>query len=163
MTAFYVDTSALVKRYLAEAGTAWVRLLLAPTSGNTVAISEVTLVEAAAALAARQRGGFITIEERDNALDLLLLHADTEYNLVPLGRATVDRALALTQQHRLRGYDAVQLATGLRVAETWRAANLALPTFVSADQDLLAAAAIEGLATDNPNNHGSSASTPQLS
>ena len=153
MSAFYLDTSALVKRYLVETGTVWVRALLDVTTGNTVVISEVTLVEAAAALAARQRGGFITVEERNSAVDLLLRHADSEYTLAPLGRTTVDRALALTQRHRLRGYDAVQLATALLIAEAWNAAGLALPTFVSADQDLLEAARAEAIVVDDPNNY----------
>jgi len=153
MTNFYLDTSALVKRYFAETGTAWIRTLLDPATGNTVAISEVTLVEASAALAARQRGGFISLAERDTAVDLLLRHADTEYALAPLARATIDTALALTQRHRLRGYDAVQLATALLVADAYRAASITAPTFVAADADLLAAARAEGLPTENPNDH----------
>jgi predicted nucleic acid-binding protein len=153
MTAFYLDTSALVKRYLIEIGTAWLRTLLDPATGNTVTISEVTLVEAAAALAARQRGGFITLLERDSAVDLLLRHADTEYSLAPLARATINTALNLTQRHRLRGYDAVQLATVLLIADAYRAAGLTAPTFVAADADLLAAAHDEGLSIENPNDH----------
>lgn len=55
MTAYYFDTSAIVKRYLPEVGTNWVRSLVDPASGNIIMISEVTIVEVAAALAARHR------------------------------------------------------------------------------------------------------------
>jgi hypothetical protein len=48
----------------------------------------------------------------------------------------------------LRGYDAVQLAAAL-------AAGAVLPdlVFAAADDDLLAAARLEGLAVENPNQH----------
>lgn len=151
MTTYYLDTSALVKRYLVEQGTTWIRQLSDPLVRNTIIISEVTLVEAAAALAARYRGGFIDLIERDAAVDLLLRHADTEYILVPLGRTTIDRALALTQQHRLRGYDAVQLATALIVHAQYCAAGVPIMTFLSADNDLITAARAEGVIADNPN------------
>ncbi|MBA3946870.1 MAG: type II toxin-antitoxin system VapC family toxin [Herpetosiphonaceae bacterium] len=61
--------------------------------------------------------------------------------------ALLDRAMQLTQQHRLRGYDAVQLAA--------LTASAVLPplTFLSADNDLIAAARSEGLSADNPNLH----------
>jgi hypothetical protein len=90
MSSFFLDTSGLVTRYLAETGTVWIRVLSDPAAEHTLAISEVTLVEAGAALAARQRGGFITLEERNTAVDLLLRHADTEYALAPLTRTIVD-------------------------------------------------------------------------
>ena len=56
--------------------------------------------------------------------------------------------MALTQQHRLRAYDAVQLATAI-------AAAAVLPglAFVAADNDLLDAAQAEGLTAENPNNY----------
>jgi hypothetical protein len=41
----FFDTSALVKRYLLEIGSAWVVEQCRPNSGNTVFISQATLVE----------------------------------------------------------------------------------------------------------------------
>jgi hypothetical protein len=153
MSIFFLDTSALVKRYIVEQGTVWIRALTDPLIGNTAVLSEVTLVEAAAALAARQRGHFITLAERDIAVDLLLRHADTEYALSPVTRTMVDQALSLTQRHRRRGYDAVQLATALGINAHYLSAGLPALTFLSADNDLNAAAQAEGLAAENPNKH----------
>jgi predicted nucleic acid-binding protein len=34
LSAYFLDSSAVVKRYVAEAGTAWVSELCAPSSGN---------------------------------------------------------------------------------------------------------------------------------
>ena len=65
----------------------------------------------------------------------------------------LDRAMNLTQNHRLRGYDAVQLAAALVVNEQYRAAGLPALTFITADNDLVAAAGAEGLMADNPNLH----------
>ena len=116
-------------------------------------ISEISLVEVAAAFAPRNRGGTITIAERDTALRLFLHHADSEYQLVPANRLIVDRAVLLTQQHRLRGYDAAQLGTALIVNTQYLAAGLPPLSFVASDTDLLAAAVAESLTAENPNAH----------
>lgn len=154
MSTFYLDASALVKRYLTETGSAWVLALTDPAAGNTIVVAEITRVEVAAALAARHRApGGISRKERDDAVSLLLKHSDTEYQIASLSRTTISRAVDLTQNHRLRGYDAVQLATALAANESLVAAGLPSLTFVAADNDLLAAASSEGLTTENPNQY----------
>jgi predicted nucleic acid-binding protein len=55
VTSFFLDSSALVKRYFLEQGTAWSRTLLDPTIGNVISVAEITLVEVAAACAAKHR------------------------------------------------------------------------------------------------------------
>ena len=109
MTSFLLDSSALVKRYFLEQGTAWVRTLLDPTSGNAISVAEITLVEFAAACAAKHRAsGGVTRAERDAALALFRQHFIIEYSVAPLNRAMIEHAADLTQNHRLRGYDAIQ-------------------------------------------------------
>ena len=154
MSDFFFDSSALVKRYLSEQGTIWVRETVEPLAGHTIWIAELTEVEAAAALAARQRApSGITRYVRDATVALLALHCTNEYQLIPCGRPILDTAIELTQRHRLRGYDAVQLATALAAGVALQKAGLPSPTFVAADADLLAAARVEGLATIDPNLH----------
>ncbi len=125
-----------------------------PVAGHAVILAEITMAEVAAALAAKQRApnGF-TLQERDAALGLFSLHCQTQYQLIAINRAVIDRAVCLTRVHKLRGYDAVQLAAALLTDEALL--NAALPglIFVAADGDLLAAANTEGLITDNPNQH----------
>lgn len=53
MASYYLESSALVKRYVVETGTAWIRGLCASTSGNTLFIAQVTGVEVVAAVALR--------------------------------------------------------------------------------------------------------------
>ena len=73
--------------------------------------------------------------------------------LLPVDRPVIDRAVTLTQNHRLRGYDAVQLATALVANDTLRQQSLSAPIFVASDDDLLAAATAERLLIDNPLAH----------
>lgn len=154
MTSYYFDTSALVKRYFPELGTVWVTTATDPATRHVILVSELALAETAAAIAAKQRAsGGISIAERDRILQLFLLHCHREYTLIPAQRSVIDRAVLLTQQYRLRGYDAVQLATALLVQVQYQAAGFAPLTVVAADTDLIAAAQAEGLGVINPNHH----------
>lgn len=143
MSHLYLDASAVVKRYSYEPGSPRVRTLANPDVGNVVLLSEITLVEVAAALAAKHRApGGTTQKERDDAIALFLSHCVDEYVLV---------SVSLTQNHRLLGYDAVQLASALVTNDLLAAAGLLHLTFVAADDDLMVAARLEGLIAENPN------------
>jgi hypothetical protein len=136
-----------------EVGTAWIMAMLDPTAGNVILLSEITRVEVAAALAARHRAGAITQMERDQAVSLLLHHYANEYHALPTAAVMLNRALSLTQNHRLRGYDAVQLATALVINQQYTTAGVPGLTFITADADLVKAAQAEALMTDDPNAH----------
>jgi len=148
----YLDSSALVKRYLAEVGTPWVQTWCGD-SAQTVAVAEIGLVEIAAAFAGKLRGTHITPAQYDGARADLTTDAQVEYALVTVNREVVDEAIELTARHRLRGYDAVHLACALTLNRALVACHLLPLTLISADDDLLKAAAAEGLLTDNPNLH----------
>jgi uncharacterized protein len=154
LTDYFLDASAVVKRYVVEAGTAWIIAETSPAAGNATTLAEVTLVEVAAALAARQRAsGGISVGQRDQLLGRFLQDCAGAFLLVPANRPVVDLAVQLTRRHRLRGYDAVQLAAALLIARAQSAGGRPPLVFVSADNDLLAAAQAEGLTADNPLNH----------
>lgn len=127
MSDYYLDASALVKRYVDEIGSAWVRQLTEPRPGDTVLLAEITLAEVAAALAAKHRlPDGIMLGQRDRALSLFLEDCDTRFLLLPVDRPVLDRAVDLTQKHRLRGYDAVQLASAPVAGDVMRASGLPL-------------------------------------
>lgn len=154
MTDYYLDASALVKRYADEPGSAWIRQITAQDAQDTILLAEVTLAEVAAALAAKCRApGGITQEERDRALSRFLQDCDEGFLILPVDRLVIDRAVELTQNHRLRGYDAIQLATALVTSDLLESQNLPPLGFVVSDHDLLAAAASENLPTENPLDH----------
>ncbi len=150
---FYLDASALVKRYLAENGSAWVESLCADVANNAIAIARFGLVETAAAFAAKRRGQFITDGEYESALGELLRDASERYRLMAVGPMVMDHAIQLTRRRKLRGYDAIHLACALALNKPLVDLGLPLLTFVAADDNLLAAARSEGLPTENPNDH----------
>lgn len=154
MTDYYLDSSAVVKRYADEAGSTWVRQITEANASHTIMLAEVTLAEVAAALAAKHRmPNGITQEQRDRILSRFLQDCAEHFSLLPVDRVVIDRAVELTQRYRLRGYDAVQLATALVSNETLQGQNLAPLLFVAADNNLLTAATTERFVTENPLNH----------
>lgn len=154
MSDYYLDASALVKRYVDENGSDWIRQITKPSTQNTILLAEITLAEIAAALGARHRASNgITEEERDRALSRFLQDCDEYFLLLPVDRPIIDRAVELTQNYRLRGYDAVQLATALVTNSLLETKSLSSLVIVTADTDLNSAAAAEGLPVANPLNH----------
>lgn len=50
MPDYFLDTSAIVKRYVPETGHAWVRSICRAKLGQTIVISEAAIVEVVASL-----------------------------------------------------------------------------------------------------------------
>lgn len=150
MPAYYLDSSALVKRYVTETGSAWVQTLCGDAA-NALFISELALVEVGSAYARRCHRGEITDEQRRNYLDVFIYDCTETYHLIPAARSLIERGLDLTQRRHLRAHDAMQLASALAAHAVLTLAGLPGLTFVSADDGLLHAASAEGLMTENPN------------
>jgi len=106
----YLDASALVKRYVAEAGSAEVGAAIAQAvvTGTTL----VSRAEVAASLGKAVRVKALTQEE---ALAALQVFRNDWVDLVRIQvtEMVIARADLLAWDHRLRGYDAVQLASAL--------------------------------------------------
>ena len=60
MAVYFVETSALAQRYIAETGSIWLRSLLDPSTDCSIYVVRVTAVEISAALTRRERGGTLT-------------------------------------------------------------------------------------------------------
>ena len=148
MNVYFLDSSGIVKRYIDEKGSGWVQGILAGQD-SVAAIAEIGIVEVVAAFARRRRVGELSQQEYAFARRVFLRDVD-QYHVISIDREVINRATELTDRHPLRAYDAVQLATALRLAEVLAEEGLAL-TFVSADAALCAAAAQEHLAAVNPN------------
>jgi len=148
----YFDSSALVKRYMAETGSAWVQARCNDPV-RTIATVDLSRIEVAAAFAAKLRGKFITQTEYQEARTKLVADAQKRYLLILVTTQHVDEAIELTARHKLRGYDAVHLACALHLNRALLKDDLPSLTLVAADDDLLKAAQTEGLETKNPNHH----------
>ena len=104
----YLDTSALVKRYVVEAGSDDVRRWIA--EADLVTTSLLTRAEANAAFARAVRVGSISAQTGEKAVRLLASHWPS-YVKIAVAEKTVVRAAELAWSLGLRGYDAVHLAS----------------------------------------------------
>ena len=73
--------------------------------------------------------------------------------LMPFTPPLFAEAMLAARKHRLRAYDAVQLAVIFEVHRLQRDAGLGPVTLVSAGRELNTAATAEGLAVEDPTMH----------
>ena len=153
MSVYFLDSSALIKRYVSEIGMAWIQTLVDPNTRNKLIIARIAWVEVLSALWRRQREGNLSPASVIKAIRAFRYDLDTQYQVIELDRALAEAAGQLIGKHPLRAYDAVQLASALRVHISFSRARSVALTFLTADDRLLAIAQVEGLLTDNPNRH----------
>jgi predicted nucleic acid-binding protein len=133
-----VDTSALVKLYVAEPGTHETRAHLG--SASMVATSRIAYPEARAALARRRREAGITRNALRRAVSAL--DRDLErFVVVELTARVARRAGEVAERRALRGFDAIHLASAIELEQLTDATG----RFLCFDDRLRRAAAAEGL------------------
>jgi len=153
MATYFLDTSAIIKRYIFEPGQAWILSICNPAQGHDLYISQATLVEVVAAICRRAREKSISITERDRLITVFRQDSVQGYNIWPVDTGLYNAAGDLCRSHRLRAYDAVQLACILALRQYTLANQAPEPIFVCADVGLLDIAGVEGLQVENPNNY----------
>ncbi|HUF69816.1 MAG TPA: type II toxin-antitoxin system VapC family toxin [Longimicrobiales bacterium] len=154
MTFYYLESSALVKAYVLEPGSDRVREIIAAARAEPpatrVLVSVVAFPEVASAVSRRARPPQ-SIDA--TTADRLLARLDADffgpvrpYVLVNTNEWIARDAASHTRTHKLRGYDAVHLATALACRHS---APLGTDfVFVSADDDLIDAASAEGFVVE---------------
>jgi uncharacterized protein len=150
MTAYFIDTSALVKRYVIEKGSAQVEQIISPSSGKRIFIAQITAVELISGLARRVRELSLPLRSMRARRLLVERHTAREYIQIPLSDVISTQAKDLLEAHPLRAFDAIQLATALFVEQNLVAAGQASLLFICSDQRLLAAASAVGLGVEEP-------------
>ena len=153
MVGRFFDTSAIVKRYVREAGTSWVRSLTRIGAPDSIYLARITAVEVCAAVARRQRGGSLPLSQAVAILSRFRRHLVRRYQVTEITPALLSDAMGLAEAHGLRAYDAVQLASALELNRLRIVAGLGGIILVSADRELNTAAITAGLAVDDPNLH----------
>jgi predicted nucleic acid-binding protein len=131
----FLDTSALVKRYVAEPGSTEVRRLF---RGGVLGVARIAYAELAASLARRHRAGKLGTAAFDSML-ARIVRDFSSLLVVELRPALFARVPELVRRHPLRGYDAVQLAAALTLR------GRGAVSLWGADGDLTTAAKAEGL------------------
>jgi predicted nucleic acid-binding protein len=135
----YWDSSALVKRYVQEAGSVDVRQLW--TGAQSSATGLITRAEVSAAIGRAVRMNYLSFEQALAVLQVFRREWESIARL-PIQESTVQRADELAFRRTLRGYDAVHLACALQFQD-----GLGLPVaLVTYDRELGQAAQAEGLA-----------------
>jgi len=135
---YFLDASALVKRYVAERGSDVVRGLV--RRRRSLAASRISSVEIPAAIWKRARAGDITADTA-KSITARLGPDLAEMRVVEVRAALLDRAADLVAHRPLRAYDAVQLASA-----AWLGTETGLAiTFACSDAGLAKAATAEGL------------------
>ena len=153
MVAYYLDSSALLKRYLNEVGSVWLRRTLASSADGVQITSHLSIVEGVSAFNRRYREDELTAADHKTLQNLFYHDCRVHYQIVPFDDAIVRLACTLLDQHPLRAYDATHLATALIVHQQFTQAGLSRLIFLCADDRLNTAASAEGLPVDNPNDH----------
>ena len=119
----YLDSSALVKRYVDEEGSAIVRRQM--SKAGAWVVSQVTFVEVLRVLSQASEAAMTARAEWPR------------FDVVAVSPPVCETAVALAGRHRLRSLDAIQLASAATAGST----GLELATW---DRRLHAAAAAEG-------------------
>jgi len=138
----YLDTSALIKRFVKEKGSLLVQSLL--QQPEAVATAKIAYAEVFAGLARKLREG--NLPKNLHALACRQFEREwPAYLRVELQDNILLLARDLIQRHPLRGFDAVHLASALSLKNALGEEV----TFAAADGRLLRAAGAENLATLN--------------
>lgn len=139
----YFDTSALLKRYVDEAGSLTVRTMLGDTEPG--AVSKIAYAEVYGALIRRYRARAFS----RSAYSRFCREFEREwagYLRIDLSDDVLSLARGVIQKHALRGFEGIHLSSALFLKRSLAEETL----FVAADEQLLKAARSERLRTLNP-------------
>ena len=145
MRTYFLDSSAIVKRYVGEKGHAWVITLCNPAHDHELYISQIALVEVVRAICIKAHDKLITNADRDRIVTLFRRDSQSAYGVLPHTDSVCTYAGDLCYSHRLRSYDAVQLASVLVLRRETLLKRASPPIFVTADRGLITFATTEGL------------------
>jgi predicted nucleic acid-binding protein len=73
--AYFVDSSALVKRYVLETGTVWVRRVTRQNASTVIYIAHITAVEVTWAVARRRKGRTLAVAKASSILHRFRQHS----------------------------------------------------------------------------------------
>ena len=153
----YVDSSALVKHYIREAGTDSLNAKLTEesTRNASVFVSTLAYAEILAAFARRLREKLLTKLEASELFHHFQDDWMFELNHVELSASVQGFIPRLVENYPLRGPDVVHLASALSVRGSLRLGQQSgtpssIITFASSDEQLKNAASAEGLAVFDP-------------
>src|SRR5437868_4091574 len=103
MAAFFFDSSALVKLYVNETGTAWVKSLADPVVGNRLYITRIAGVEVISAIIRRRSTEAINVNDAATAIADFRRDLVDLYIIIEVDASLITHAMLLVEAHALRG------------------------------------------------------------
>ncbi|MCX9013038.1 MAG: type II toxin-antitoxin system VapC family toxin [Candidatus Methanoperedens sp.] len=142
MKFYFLDTSALVKRYHAEKGTNVIDRIFSEED-KAIVISSICITEMVSALNRKKEEKVISKEDLDVALSKFFHDAIKDFLILELDDGHIKDSIVLVLKRSLRTLDALQLAVAIGLKEL-------KPIFVCADKKLASVAEKEGIEAINP-------------
>ncbi|MEQ1931792.1 MAG: type II toxin-antitoxin system VapC family toxin [Parvularculaceae bacterium] len=143
---YFLDTSALVKLYVQEPGTARLRDLVRSEEEHRFAVLSISAVEARSGIRRRQREGDIDPNSADQILAALQRDMEEKFVRQSVNDAVIETASELVDRYPLRAYDAMQLGGCVMLGSS----DVGAVTFLCSDQRLIDAARSEGISVLDP-------------
>ena len=97
MAVYFFDSSALVKRYIQEPGSAWVLTLSQHTPPEDIYIARIAGAEVVSAIARRGRAGHLTPKVLTAALDRFQQDFASSYEIIEVSPAMIGQAMTLAR------------------------------------------------------------------
>lgn len=97
MTHYFLDSSALIKRYVVESGTNWIRSITLPTGSNVIIVSHISEVEVVSGTMRRKREGRITSRTAKAIRLLIDRHCSRQYRVLGFTAQIAQRAESLLE------------------------------------------------------------------
>ena len=150
MQAYFLDTSALVKRYVREPGSQWLRSVLKGRRKRPTYVAMLAEIEFVAAIARRQRAGDLTAAQSVEVIRLFGRHWVTQHSVIAWTESLSREAAVFAQRFALRANDAIQLASVFVVHQFRGEVSLPAITLLSSDLELNDAARALGILVQDP-------------
>ena len=150
MPIYYLDTSAIMKRYIPESGSEMVEELFDGLTGSeSLSTSYLTVLEANSAATRLLGGRLINQIDYQRILGQLTRDIRTHgVTVIPVRNELVTEAIATVQIYSLRTLDALHFTSALVASRN--SSNGKSLYVVSADREILEACEVRGIATLNP-------------
>lgn len=142
MKFYFLDTSALVKRYHSEKGTDKIDKIFSQDD-RAIVISNITITEMVSAINRKKEDRVISKIDQDIVLSKFFHDAIKDFLVIDLDEEHIKGSIMLVLKRNIRTLDSLQLAVALGLKEL-------KITFVCADKKLVSVAEKEGLHTINP-------------
>jgi len=148
MTIYYIDTSAIVKRYHAETGTEVVdKLLDEPSSDDRCYTSFLSVLELTSSVVRLAKGRQLREKMAHEVIARFRQDLHDIFRIWPLDDQVVSAAIPVIERYGLRSADALHLATALSIFAFAGDMNQVM---VSSDTELLQAATLSKITALDP-------------